>query len=234
MKWSRSEPAKRKTMTRPVGKTYYGLLGVSPSASQMELDAAYSSMQAILSEIIDIKAREARQRQLEEAYQLLSNTTRRAIYDASLQAGQAQTVVVGQASAKAARQSPRRNKQPAMIGLAVAGVLLIGGYAGWHWQAARVAEKAKLELARQQAAEAVEQARIEQEQADAIDAEEQARARELEEIAVIREQGEARIQSEMDEQRRAREQEEAAWAKQYTKEYEAAMKAEASRAGTKP
>ncbi|MDN3578426.1 DnaJ domain-containing protein [Chitinimonas viridis] len=135
-------------MTRPVGKTYYGLLGVSPSASQMELDAAYRSMQAILSEIIDIKAREARQHQLEEAYQLLSNTTRRAIYDASLQAGQAQTVVIGASSAKAARPGTRSNKQPVIIGLAVAGVLLIGGYAGWHWQAAKVAEKAKQEQSR--------------------------------------------------------------------------------------
>lgn len=82
-------------MSRPAGKTLYALLGVPSSASQPELDAAYLRLQKQLAEVVlDQRQRDERLRQLEAAYQLLSNPVRRSVYDASLQKGDASTVQI--------------------------------------------------------------------------------------------------------------------------------------------
>lgn len=91
-------------MSRPGGKTLYALLGVSPTASQPELDAAFLTLQKQLQEVVlDARQRDERLSQLEAAYQQLSNPLRRSVYDASLAKGQASTVQLPSSQAKAAK-----------------------------------------------------------------------------------------------------------------------------------
>lgn len=114
--------------SRPQGKTYYAVLGITPAAGEEDIQRAYEDMQKVVGEIIDPKQRADRMQQLQQAYETLLSPVRRSVYDASLQAGQAATIELAQS---APAKSARSTGLPGWMILA--GSLLIGGigFAGW-------------------------------------------------------------------------------------------------------
>ncbi|QDQ26955.1 hypothetical protein FNU76_11605 [Chitinimonas arctica] len=136
------------------GKTLYALFGVTPTADQALLDAQYLALQKQLGEIIDPVQRRRRLEQLDEAYQQLSNPIRRKIYDASLQAGEAQTVQLHQPrpAAGSGKRFDGGSRSLLTIGLVLLGVFILGYlYFAWRQQSTVDSYRQTIETAQQRA-----------------------------------------------------------------------------------
>jgi len=74
----------------PSGKNYYEMFRVSPKAGRREITAAYKRLadlyQHLLSRMPDVPAYSERMAEINEAYEVLSNSARRAAYDQAFKA----------------------------------------------------------------------------------------------------------------------------------------------------
>ncbi|MDN3578425.1 hypothetical protein QWZ03_16770 [Chitinimonas viridis] len=203
-------------MSHTQGKTYYSLLGVGPQASQAELDAAFIAMQKVLAEVVDSRVRESRLQKLEEVYQLLSNPLRRSVYDASLQAGQAQRVVLQSEPAPSVRTSHSLGSNPLIkVGVGLLGLLVVGYlYFAWRQQATLDAYQTNVKAMQERALSMQQEAiRRANEQEAAVMASE----RYAEDGMETAEQRAARLAIE------ARDREYADWNRKVSREYERAQ-----------
>lgn len=86
---------------------YYALLGVSHAASSTEIKRAYRRLARLHHPDLNTQAQDAQIKRLNEAYEILSDSHKRAAYDEQLQQAR-------QSAEEARRQREEANREPKM------------------------------------------------------------------------------------------------------------------------
>jgi DnaJ-class molecular chaperone len=93
---------------------YYTLLGVPDRANTAEIKRAYRRLARLHHPDLNAQAQEAQMRRLNEAYEILSHSSRRAVYDQQRQQEKLQAEAARQQREALLRQQVQAQREPEM------------------------------------------------------------------------------------------------------------------------